>query len=198
MKMKYSMIITAAFAFALTSCDKKETSTQAPESKKDSHAGHGHVHSESCNHGHDHSGHDHGDGDHGKKVAGPNGGRIMSGTGFKLEFFVTDDRKVKITMLDDHNKPLAITEQEVSLVGGDRAKPTHLSFAKAGDGMSLTSSGALPEGNNFPVIISIKPKADAETVRAKMSLNLSDCSSCDYKEYACTCDHGHDHHGHSH
>ncbi len=151
-----------------------------------------------------HVAHDHdGDGkpDHGpdedcthkrpKKVAGPNGGKIMTAPDFKNELFITKDRMVRITFLDDDNKPVAIGTQEVNMVGGDRSNPTMLTFSKADDGMSLISSGKLPEGIHIPIIITVKTKADANPARASLSLNLADCSTCDYQEYACTCDHHH-------
>ena len=108
-----------------------------------------------------------------------------------LEFFVTDDRKVKITAVNDDLKPIEIAEQMVRLIGGDRQNPTRLSFAK--EGTVLVSSEALPKGNNFPVVVQISAEKGGKPVLEKFNLNLSDCPTCDYKEYACTCDHHHDH-----
>ena len=57
----------------------------------------------------------------------------------------------------------------------------------------------LPEGNNLPIVLSIKADAKSKTVREKFNLNLSDCPTCKYKEYACVCEHGEDsHEGHDH
>lgn len=138
----------------------------------------------------DHEDHDH-DHDHAEKIAGPNGGRVFTSVEPHLEFLVTEDRKVKITALDDHNKPIAIAEQSVRVTGGDRSNPTRLSFAK--EGTVLVSDAAFPAGNDFPVVVQIKPSGDAKSVMEKFNLNLVDCPTCDYLEYACTCDHSHDH-----
>ena len=145
----------------------------------------------------DHDGHDHGD--HAKKIAGPNGGRVLTGVEPHLEFFLTEDRKVKITAVDDDGKAVDLGEQSVTVIGGSRSKPTRLSFAK--DGNSLVSDKAFPDGKMLPVVVQIKAKPDAKTVTERFVLNLSDCPKCDYLEYACTCDHGGEkegHEGHDH
>ena len=130
---------------------------------------------------------DHDHSDHDKIVAGPNGGRVITEVEPHLEFFVTEDRKVKITALDDDLKPVAISGQSVTVTGGDRSNPTRMKFEKVGD--VLMSDIAFPEGNDFPVVVQVKPGGDAKTITERFNLNLSDCPSCDNKEYACTCDH---------
>lgn len=165
----------------------------------------------------DHTGHDHAKGEHqhaekghdhakkaAKKIAGPNGGKILTEVAPHAEFFVTKDRKVRITFLDKDNKPIAVADQKVTLICGDRKAPTKLTLKKEADAKSLLSDGALPEGNNIPTIVTFKMTPDGKNIRAKFSLNLDDCPSCDYKEYACTCAHGNagnghdDHEGHNH
>lgn len=132
-------------------------------------------------------GHDHASHDHGKKIAGPNGGRVLTSVEPHLEFFVAADRKVKITPVDDEGKAVPLDGQSVTVIGGSRAKPTRMSFTK--EGGSLVSDTAFPEGNELPVVVQIKAKPDAKTVIEKFTLNLSDCPTCEHKEYACTCDH---------
>lgn len=142
---------------------------------------------------HDHD-HDH---DHDKIVAGPNGGRVMMSVEPHLELFVTEDRKVRITAVSHDEKPKAIPlgGQSVKLIAGKRLSPTRLEFTK--DGNSLISDKTLPEGMNFPVVVQIKATADAKTVLEKFQMNLEGCPTCEYKEYACVCDHAHGH-GHDH
>ncbi|WP_052573270.1 hypothetical protein [Haloferula sp. BvORR071] len=147
--------------------------------------------------------HEHKDGDkkeaheHGKKQPGPNGGRIVTSTEPHFEFFVMPDGKVKITFLGEDGKATALKEQSVTLTGGDRAKPTKLAFAKDGD--SLVSDKALPEGKEVPVVLQVKVTPDAKTVSEKFNVNLADCPTCKFKEYACICEHGgDDHEGHDH
>jgi len=159
--------------------------------KADEHAGHDHA---------EHAGHDHADEDdhaHAKK-AGPNGGLILTEVEPHAEFFVTKDRKVQITFLDKDDKAVAPGDQKVTFIGGKRSAPVKLTFKKTAT--SFLSEEALPAGNNIPAVISIK--ADGKKARARFNINLDDCPSCDYKEYACTCDHGEgegdDHAGHDH
>jgi len=153
------------------------------------HARHGHDH-EHAHGDHDHE-HDHGDEALPKKTPGPNGGRLISSTEPNLEFLVTDDRQILITILDQELKPTAPGDQEFSLVGGDRNAPMQLSFNKEESG--FRSNSQLPEGKRFPVVLTIKSSADAEPVIEKFELDLGDCPECSYKEYACICNHTHPH-----
>lgn len=143
----------------------------------------------------EHAGHDH-DHDHGKKAAGPNGGRVITAVEPHFEFFVTPERKVKITFLGEDNKPVPAQEQTVTAVGGERSKPTRLAFAKEGD--ALLSDKPLPEGKMVPIILQVKTAPDAKTVTERFTVNLNDCPTCEHKEYACTCEHGHEGHDHGH
>lgn len=153
----------------------------------------------------DHDEHGHDEEDHPKKLAGPNGGRIITSVEPHAEFSVSSENKVRITFLDEQNTAIPVAGQTVDVVCGDRSNPTILTFAKIADGAFLMSNEKLPEGNKYPVILTIKTDQNASPVREKFILDLSACSTCDYLEYACICDHhhGHDHgdhgdHGHDH
>lgn len=204
-----------ALAFVTVSCGEKKTTETAStdkasaeqdhsncnhddDKKEDPHAGHDHD-ADKDHKGHDldaennkgedqadHSGHD-----HAEKMAGPNGGKVITAVEPHAEFLVTANRKVRITFLGEDNKPAAAGTQSINIVCGDRSAPTMLTPVKEADGMSFLSAKMLPEGNNFPVIVTFKTGADAAPVRAKFTLNTSDCPNCDYQEYACTCDHSH-------
>jgi len=150
--------------------------------------------------GHDHKGAAHDDGkqgadapedhDHDQVIAGPNGGRVLTGVEPHAEFFVMDDRKVQIAFVGEDIKAIPAAEQVVTVVAGERSDPTNLKFEKVGD--VLISDKPLPDGNDFPVIVQIKTSADAKSVREKFNVNLDQCPTCKYKEYACTCEHGED------
>lgn len=163
------------------------------------------THGHASHAGHDHATHDEPDGthdghDHVEKEAGPNGGRIITSVEPHLEFYLTDERKVQITFLGEKGDTIPPAKQVVSLIGGDRQNPVRLRFSSQDS--VLISDQALPEGNNLPLVLSIKADSRSKTVREKFYLNLSDCSTCDYKEYACICEHGEfshdDHKGHDH
>lgn len=130
--------------------------------------------------------HDH---DHEHK-AGPTGGKLITAVEPHVEFFINKDQKVEIRFIDDDMKVVAQGTQVVSVTLGDRDKPTRLSFTKDGD--KLVSDKAIPEGNNLPTVVQIREKEGAKPVNEKFNLNLSDCPTCKYKEYACICEHDHE------
>lgn len=138
--------------------------------------------------------------DHAKKVAGPNGGLVITAVEPHCELLVTPERKLKITFLGDDNKPAALKDQSATATGGDRAKPTKFTFVKA-DGV-LVSEQALPAGESIPLILQIKTAPDAKPVTKRLALNLANCPGCKLAEYACTCEsHGENeegHEGHNH
>ena len=146
----------------------------------------------------DHTGHNHAKGDHShgekghqhaKKVAGPNGGRIIAEVSPHAEFFVTKERKIQISFLDKKNQVIPVNNQKITLVCGDRTSPTRLKFKKSTDGKSFISTEKLPKGNNIPTIITFKMAPDAKKIRAKLTLNLDQYPTCKHKEYARTCAH---------
>lgn len=191
--MKYrNQLLTALIGVCLLSLN---SASYAEDHDHSDHAGHDHSTDADDHSDHDHK--SHAGHDHSKAEAGPNGGRLINTVEPHLEFFVTKENFVQITFLDEKNKVIAPKEQTVSLIGGDRQNPIRLRFEKRGK--VLISSVALPEGNNLPMILSIKPNKASKTVREKFTLNLSDCPTCKYKEYACICAHGEDaHEGHDH
>lgn len=133
-----------------------------------------------------HAGKDH---SHEKKIAGPNGGRILTSIEPHAEFFVTADRKVQITFVDDEFKAIAPAEQVVAVTTGERSAPVKMSFTKTGN--ALLSEQTVPEGNNFPVVVQIKTSPAAKATVEKFTLNLSNCPDCKLAEYACICPHAH-------
>ena len=166
---------------------------------KDSHEGHDHDdHDDHDDHGehadgdHDHDADEHGH-DQVKGTPGPNGGRILTEVEPHLEFKLNDDHSIQIIALTDDAKPAPIGDQVITVTGGDRSDPADLSFSKKGD--ALVSNATFPKGKNLPVIVSIQLAPDAEATIARFTLNLSDCPTCDFKEYACICEHadGEDH-----
>lgn len=124
------------------------------------------------------------------KEAGPNGGRLITQVEPHLEFYVTKDRKVKITAVDEKLKPIAISEQVVRITAGKRTSPVRMAFTKDGD--TLISDKAFPAGDDFPVVVQIKNKPGEKTVIEKFTMDFSDCPTCDFLEYACICDHEHE------
>jgi hypothetical protein len=132
---------------------------------------------------------EHADHAHDKVKAGPTGGRLITTVEPHVEFFVNKDKKVEIRFVDDDNKVVAPGEQVVAVTLGERSKPTKLTFTKDGD--KLVSDKAVPAGNDYPTVVQIKATPKAKAVNAKFNLNMTKCPTCEYAEYACTCDHDH-------
>jgi hypothetical protein len=122
-----------------------------------------------------------------KKVAGPNGGRIIATVEPRAEFLVLPDRKVQITFLDKAGKAVAPAEQVVTVTAGERLAPSTLTFSKSGN--ALISNAALPKGEEVPTVVQIKTTANAKAATEKFNVDLSKCSECKLAEYACTCAH---------
>lgn len=133
--------------------------------------------------GHEHKHDDH---HHVKKVAGPNGGKVFHHHAFDYEFFVKEDKYIQLTFLDQKGKPKDLTFKTVDIICGDRLNPTSISFTK--HGKTFLSNKPLPASKNQPAIITLVDQ-QGKTLRNRLQVNLSDCGGCDYKEYACTCDH---------
>jgi len=122
-----------------------------------------------------------------KKQGGPNGGRVIRTVEPNLEFLVTKDRKVEISALTADLKPAKLSGQVISVTAGDRSKPTKLEFKE--ENGKLVSTNKIPDGNDYPVSVSIKPSASAKAIYEKFNLNLEKCPTCKFLEYACICDH---------
>src|SRR5688500_13862709 len=100
-----------------------------------------------------------------KKVAGPNGGRIIAAVEPRAEFLVLPDRKVQITFLDRVGKAIPPADQRVTVIAGERMSPTTLTFSQSGN--TLRSNAALPPGDDVPAIVQIKSTSTAKTVTEK-------------------------------
>ena len=125
-----------------------------------------------------------------KKPGGPNGGRVITAVEPNLEFTVTKDRKVEICALTKDFKPAKLSGQVISVTAGDRSKPTKIEF-KEEDG-KLVSTNKVPDGNDYPVSVSIKANASGKAVYEKFNLNLEKCPTCKFQEYNCICAHADD------
>jgi len=119
--------------------------------------------------------------------AGPNGGRLLTGTTPHAEFFVTSERRVQITFISEAGQPVSPADQIVKVTTGDRSAPTTLTFSPSGS--VLLSDAVLPDGNGFPTVVQIKSDPSSATDVSRFYLNMIVCSGCDNGEYACICGH---------
>ena len=137
--------------------------------------------------GHDHAGHDrHSNTEH-ETIVSPNGGRVVTSVEPYFEFWLRPDRTAQVTFIDDAGKPVLVSDQKLSLVGGKRSAPINIKFIQQGE--VLISETVLPEIKNMPIVLHIEVGPDSKKVYEKFYLNLSNCGSCSYREYACICGH---------
>ncbi len=124
---------------------------------------------------------------HPQKTPGPNGGRLIMSIEPGFEFWVQEDRKVRLTFVDSDTKPVGVPEAAISLFCGDRRTPTTLTFVKTNN--VLISDKALPEGAFLPVSLDIKVPPDSESIYEKFNIDYSICTRCRLVEYTCICGH---------
>ncbi len=124
---------------------------------------------------------------HAGKIAGPNGGRLITIVEPNFEFLVQEDRKVRLTFVDGNARPIDVAFMSILLKCGDRMSPTELAFTQAGD--VLLSDKPLPEGNMLPVVLTIQTTPNGDPVYEKFNADFSTCGGCRFVEYACVCGH---------
>ncbi len=144
-------------------------------------------HDHDKDHSEEHAEHEH-------EIKAPNGGRILHEIVPHVEFFITKDRKVQITFVDDEGKAMK-DEATLRAIGGKRKAPTKFTFTKTKHG--FLSDEKLPEGMKVPILLMFKDSEGKKMPTIKFNVDLNNCPTCEFLEYACTCDHG-DHEGHDH
>ena len=118
--------------------------------------------------------------------AGPRKGRILEVEGQNAEFFVEKDRTVSFAFYDAAMKAQPATAQIITATAEAPTGKLKLEFEKKGD--LLVSKTPLPEGENYTVVVQVKPTAEAKSKNFRIKLDLSTCAGCSNPEYACTCD----------
>lgn len=127
-------------------------------------------------------------------IKAPNGGRILREIEPHAEFFITKERKVQITFVNGKGKPTKAAAT-LKAIGGKLSAPTKFTFVKTKHG--FLSEQKLPKGQLVPIMLMFKDGKGAALPRIRFNVNMDDCPTCDFLEYACTCDHGHDHDDHA-
>lgn len=115
---------------------------------------------------------------------GPNGGRIFEFSKNETmhgEVTVKGD-KFHIAVLDKDMKPVAMVEQSLTAILGDRNNPTKLEVTKDAKGFA------------FPVvkpgewlILQYKETPKSKAITARFEYNTHECSGCQKAEWLCAC-----------
>ena len=115
---------------------------------------------------------------------GPNGGRIVEfSKNETMHGEVTvKDGKFHIAVLDRDMKQVAMTDQSLTAITGDRNSPQKLEVTKTDKGFSVP---AVKSGEWLIMQFKLTPKAKAIT--ARMEYNTSNCEGCNKAEWLCAC-----------
>lgn len=108
-------------------------------------------------HGHEH-----------EAAGGPKGGRLLGNADPRAEFFVEKDNTVTIAFYDDALVPVAVTDQNATVIADVNGEKTKLEFEKK-DGV-LASRGALPDGDGVNLVVQLKQTADAKPENFRFTL----------------------------
>ena len=130
-----------------------------------------------------------------KPIPGPKGGRILTTDAPHAEFFVEKDRTVTVTFYDKALKPVAATGQVVAATAEAKSGKVQLAFTEKNG--AFVSKTALPEGDDYNVVVQIKDNASARPKNYRVLFHDEICGECKRAEYACVCadagkEHDHD------
>ena len=106
---------------------------------------------------------------------GPNGGHVIeSKAGYAFEVTVDKARKARIVFLNKDLKAVPLAAQSITGIAGERSAPTKLAFAKDNetDANVLISDKPLPAGAHVPMVLVIKPTAEAKATTERFELHL--------------------------
>jgi hypothetical protein len=115
---------------------------------------------------------------------GPNGGRILEFSKNETmhgEVLVKDD-KFHIALLDKDMKPVAMEEQTLTAITGDRESPTKLTVEKDAKGfvVPVVKSGEW-------LILQYKNSSKEKAITARFEYNTAICEECKAQEWICKC-----------
>lgn len=115
---------------------------------------------------------------------GPNKGRILEFSKNETmhgEVTVKGD-KFHIALLDKDMKPVALAEQTLTAITGDRSAPQKLAVEKDAKGfvVPVVKAGEW-------LILQYKNGPKAKAVTARLEYNTSECDACKKAEWLCEC-----------
>ncbi len=119
--------------------------------------------------------------------ATPKVGRLLAKTEPQAEFVIEKNRSVTINFYNDDMKAVPANAQIVTVQADVPSGKTKIEFEKKGD--ALVNKTALPEGENYNLVVQFKQNADAKPQNFRFKLDLNICGECKQAEYACICDH---------
>lgn len=120
-----------------------------------------------------------------KPAAGPQGGRLLAAEPHAAEFFVTPERRIELTFLDDAGRPVPPDAQVAAITAEPASGKVGLALTRTARGFITTEP--LPAGEPYRVVVQLRATPDAKPRNFRLDLNLGLCGECQHAEYACTC-----------
>lgn len=121
-----------------------------------------------------------------KPAAGPKGGRMLVTDAIRAEFFVTAERRVELTFLDQAGNVVPPGSASVTVTA--EAPSGRVSLPLALKDAALVSTEPLPAGDPYRVVVQVRAAPGARPSNFRLELNLHECGECQRAEYACTCE----------
>lgn len=131
-----------------------------------------------------------------KPIPGPNNGRILTTDAPHAEFFVEKDRTVVVSFYDKNLKPVPVSGRVVTATAEAKSGKVPLQFEEKNG--ALVSKTALPEGDDYTVVVQIRDNANARPKNYRVLFHDEICDECKRAEYACICDDAGKEHAHDH
>src|SRR5687768_13788147 len=108
---------------------------------------------------------------HSDAELGPSGGRIVEfSTNQTLHGEVTlTNGQFRVSILDKNMKPVTLTEQTLSVIGGDRKSPEKPKVEKQGNQFVFPAL----KGNSYLVVLQFKESPSAKQINARFEYDSS-------------------------
>lgn len=115
---------------------------------------------------------------------GPNGGRILEFSKDETLHgeLTVDGGHFKIALLDGDLKPVAVDQQVLTAITGDRSSPQRLDVKNDSHGFSIPT---IKEGDWL--ILQFKNDDAAKAITARFEYNTANCEGCNAPEWLCKC-----------
>ncbi|WP_395716579.1 hypothetical protein [Prosthecobacter sp.] len=115
---------------------------------------------------------------------GPNGGRILEFSDNETMHgeVTVNGGQFHIAVLDKDMKPVAVNQQSLTAMTGDRAKPAKLEVTKDAKGFVIP---VVKPGEWL--VLRYKETADAKAITARFEYNTATCEECKNAEWLCKC-----------
>ena len=115
---------------------------------------------------------------------GPNGGRIIEFSKNETmhgELTLKGDR-FEIALLDKEMKPVAVSDQELTITIGDRSKPEKIAVEKKDTHFTFPTVKA-----GEWIVFQFKQDAKAKAITARVQYDVASCGACKKPEWLCAC-----------